>query len=223
MTSRPVHLLLVRHAQAQPYSAVDPDPGLTPAGAVQAALLADWLRACPPDALWSSTLRRARQTATIVSERTGVPVRPDPRLREVGMCRRDGKPVDRFQDARRSPRDRPLDSTFPDGERWVDFRGRVGLAIDSVLRVARDGARRVVIVCHGGTVDALFDNITGARTCGPMEIALANTGMCHVEHRPAAVASPWILHGHNLLPHLRPHLRPHPAGDAACRWAEAAS
>jgi broad specificity phosphatase PhoE len=218
MTSRPVHLLLVRHAQARPYSAVEPDPGLTPAGNLQAALLADWLRARPPDALWCSTLRRARQTAAVVSERTGVPARPDPRLREVGMCRRDGQPVDRFQDSWCGPRDRPLDSAFPDGERWVDFRERVGLAIDAVLHAARHatrhGARRVVIVCHGGTVDALFDNITGARTCGPMEIALANTGICHVEHRPAAVASPWILHGHNLRPHL--------AGHAARGWAQVA-
>jgi probable phosphoglycerate mutase len=217
MNSGPLHLLLVRHAEAAPYSAADPDPALTSHGLVQAALLANWLKANPPDVIVSSTLRRAMETAAVVSERTGVPVRPDPRLREVGMCGRDGRPLDGtpFQDAGYGPRERPLESTYPDGERWVDFRGRVRRAIDALVLAGGHGATRMVIVCHGGTVDALFDNIMDARACGPMEIALAHTAMCHVEHRADSAASPWILHGHNLRPHM--------GDDGSWAWTEVAS
>ncbi|HET6861353.1 MAG TPA: histidine phosphatase family protein, partial [Streptomyces sp.] len=192
MTDRCVHLLVVRHAEAQPYSAARPDPGLTPRGRVQAGLLADWLGKNPPGILVSSTLRRAADTALAVGRQVGLPVRWDARLREVGACWPDGRPVEGPQsyDSAFPPREHPLRSVFPGGERWVDFRVRVRRAMDDVLAVG--GGTRVAVVCHGGVLDALLDNIVNADTCSPVEVALANTAMSHLEHRPVQVGSPWI-------------------------------
>lgn len=215
MTDPPVHLLLVRHAEAEPYSASRTDPALTPRGHAQARLLADWLGKYPPDALVSSTLCRAADTALPVAERLGLPIRWDARLREVGTCWPDGRPVTgpRPRGSELPPRERPSASVFPGGESWVAFRARVRHAVGDLLAAPTAGGR-VVAVCHGGVLDALLDNITGADTCGPLEVALANTATTHLEHRPAPGGSAWILHTHNHRPHLD--------GPDLCPWAEVA-
>ena len=61
------------------------DPPLNDVGRRQARSLAESLTAKPIDALYSSDLSRARETAEIVGERIGLPVRLDPRLREVDV------------------------------------------------------------------------------------------------------------------------------------------
>jgi broad specificity phosphatase PhoE len=203
--SSSLHLFLVRHAEAMAFSAhADPDPALTPRGRHQAALLAAWQSRHPPDAIVSSTLRRAAQTAEIVSQRVGVPVSFDSRLREVGMCWPDGQPVvgPRPGENGFAPRERPTEPVFPGGERWVDFRKRVGEAMDDVLAGWSGAEQRVVCVCHGGVLDALFDNITNAVGASAVEITLANTGMTHLEYRPGPPGTCWILRRHNHQPHL---------------------
>lgn len=58
------------------------DPGLTELGKHQAAVTARWLQAMGLQALYSSPLRRARETAEPVSRATGLIVQVDSRLRE---------------------------------------------------------------------------------------------------------------------------------------------
>src|SRR5690242_9338495 len=58
------------------------DPGLTELGKRQAALTARWLRGKGLKALYSSPLRRVRETAEPVGAATGLAVRLDSRLRE---------------------------------------------------------------------------------------------------------------------------------------------
>ena len=58
------------------------DPGLTELGRRQAAVTARWLRETELKALYSSPLRRARETAEPVGAATGLAVQVDSRLRE---------------------------------------------------------------------------------------------------------------------------------------------
>jgi broad specificity phosphatase PhoE len=58
------------------------DPGLTATGRHQAALTARWLRNAGLRVLYSSPLRRARETADVIAAVTGLAVQPDARLRE---------------------------------------------------------------------------------------------------------------------------------------------
>lgn len=87
-------LVLVRHGRtawnregrAQGHTDVELDA----TGHRQAGLLAPYVAAMRPSALWSSDLARARQTAAVVASATGLEVRLDARLREYDVGERAG-------------------------------------------------------------------------------------------------------------------------------------
>jgi broad specificity phosphatase PhoE len=70
---------LIQHGDKQQLPG---DPGLTATGRHQAALTGRWLRNAGLRALYSSPLRRARETADLIAAVTGLPVQLDARLRE---------------------------------------------------------------------------------------------------------------------------------------------
>src|SRR5437667_11321226 len=61
------------------------DPPLNEAGREQARALAEQLRTMPFDAVYSSDLRRAHETAEIVGRPHHVPIRVDRDLREIDI------------------------------------------------------------------------------------------------------------------------------------------
>lgn len=129
------------------------DPGLTELGQDQAAAAARWLSATGLQAIFSSPLRRARETAAAVATVTGLPVTLDDRLRE--RLNWDGtQPFDAFQaDWDRSTRDRDLvlgngESSRSAGERMRSF-------------VAALGEGPVAVVSHGGATADLLRTLLG--------------------------------------------------------------
>jgi broad specificity phosphatase PhoE len=72
-------IFLVQHAEAEPGPG---DPGLTHAGRLQAGRTAQWLYGCGLNAVYSSPLRRAAETAAHIAGAAGLAVRRDVRLRE---------------------------------------------------------------------------------------------------------------------------------------------
>ena len=74
-----MRLILVRHAKAAPGNP-DASRPLTAEGREAAALLAVDLRALAPDAVISSPLLRARETAAPIAEAAGVELEIDERL-----------------------------------------------------------------------------------------------------------------------------------------------
>src|SRR5687768_15688948 len=81
-----MELLLIRHAlpvRVDEGTVDGPaDPELSAAGLEQAKALAGWLADERIDAIWSSPMRRARETASPLSERLGLEVVVDPGLAE---------------------------------------------------------------------------------------------------------------------------------------------
>src|SRR5439155_6671485 len=82
-------IIMVRHAEPD-YSATNgthetPDPPLTERGRCQAARLAKRLRATQIDAIYSSTMRRAIETADIAAAANDLAVIRTPQLREVAI------------------------------------------------------------------------------------------------------------------------------------------
>ena len=63
---------LGQHGEKEPLPG---DPGLTPAGRQQASLTGRWLHGRGVDALYSSPMRRARETADCIAAATGLAVR----------------------------------------------------------------------------------------------------------------------------------------------------
>jgi phosphohistidine phosphatase len=74
-----VRLFLVRHAEAAPGDADDLRP-LTPGGREAARALGEKLAAERPDAVISSPLLRARETAEQIARPAGIEAEPDDRL-----------------------------------------------------------------------------------------------------------------------------------------------
>jgi broad specificity phosphatase PhoE len=148
-------LLLARHGETdwnrdgrwQGWS----DPPLNDTGRAQARRLAVELEATAFDAVYSSDLRRAHETAEILAAPHGVPVVVDAGLREIDIGSWSGltraEIADRYPDGRR-----------PDGETHEEHAARVRAA---VMRIARDHhGDRILLVGHGGTIRAIHDVIS---------------------------------------------------------------
>jgi broad specificity phosphatase PhoE len=127
------------------------DPPLNETGRAQARELAEQLRRLPFDAVYSSDLARAHETAEIVAEPHGMPVVVDPELREIDIGSWSGLTHEEI-------RARFPDGTRPDGETREQHSARVRVAIERIARANLD--RRVLVVTHGGTVRAVHDVIS---------------------------------------------------------------
>jgi broad specificity phosphatase PhoE len=142
------------------------DPPLNDKGRAQAQALAEQLAGLPFDAVYSSDLRRAHETALIVAEPHAVPVVVDPGLREIDVGSWSGLT-------------RPeIDARFPgaehhDGETREEHLARVLATVERIA--AAHPAERILIVSHGGSLrtlrrHALGDPVQPINNCGVYEL-----------------------------------------------------
>lgn len=152
------------------------DVALSPFGLRQAEATAEALAGYPIDAIYASPLRRALQTAEVVARRLNLPVRTDPRLKEVhaGV----------FQDRLRAElqRDYPeelarwnsedLDYVIPGGESRRALMARGGEALRSI---ARQNHEHAAIIAHGRLLVVSLKNLVGlAPTDSPRSLQNAS-------------------------------------------------
>jgi broad specificity phosphatase PhoE len=148
---------LIRHADAYRDMAALAegviDPPLSGRGREQAERLAARLAAVPIHAVWSSELRRARETAAVVARDRPLTVRTDPRLREVRT---------HWDDSAEPERLAPGSYPFPEPEAEVAGRMRSVLA-DVVADLAGvDAPRpRAAIVTHNAAIVVFLCSVLG--------------------------------------------------------------
>ncbi len=127
------------------------DIPLNAVGLAQAEQVAHRLAGERLQAIYSSDLQRARQTAEALSRRTGLPVHLDARLREIHQGEWQGLLVTeieaRYGEAFQRRRMDPYNVTPPGGETVEQVRQRVVQAFEDIL--ARHPTERVVVVSHG--------------------------------------------------------------------------
>ncbi|MGH7611174.1 MAG: histidine phosphatase family protein [Candidatus Dormibacteria bacterium] len=128
-------LYLVRHGQADADPAAGPDPGLSLSGRAQAQRLSRRLERHQPAAVISSPLRRALETASLLSPE----VRPDARLIE----------------ARVEVRGQRLEQLEPAAE----VVARVDAALQDVVATHRGG--RIIVVSHGRAILNYLEHVLG--------------------------------------------------------------
>lgn len=132
------------------------DVPLSHVGILQAASLAERLTGQHFDAVYSSDLARASQTAESVAERlSGHPtVQPDPGLREIDVGELSGLVLAdieaRYPDYLRDLRADPWATRRPGGESMADLFARCGAAFERLR--ARHPGGRVLVFTHGGVV-----------------------------------------------------------------------
>lgn len=160
-------LVMVRHAEPDYRSENGddhaPDPPLTARGRSQAIRLAQRIRTTQVDAIYSSTMRRALETAAIVAAAKDLPIIRAPQLREVAVGSRvlsngaDSDPqklasqvLIRFLN---NPRWDAINGLEPSRE----FRNRVVQAVDAII--TRHPGQRVVLVTHAGVINAYLSMV----------------------------------------------------------------
>jgi broad specificity phosphatase PhoE len=131
------------------------DRPLTELGRKQAQDLADRLANVELDAVYSSDLQRARETAEIVARPRGLDVKESPALREVDVGSWSG--LTRAEAERRFPeaflRWLAGEEGWDDGETYEQLGDRV-LGAVRVIAAAHPG-ERVLVLAHGGSIRAI--------------------------------------------------------------------
>lgn len=154
-------LHLIRHGQtdwnvAGRYQG-QADIPLNAAGLAQARALAQTLAGQRFDALYSSDLQRAYQTAQAIAAVVGLPIHTLRGLREIHMGAWQGMlltEVSQGYTQNRSPHSKP-----EGGESVVQVAARLALAADAICRAHPEG--RVLVVSHGLALATLICQAQG--------------------------------------------------------------
>lgn len=131
---------------------------LTPRGQKQATDAARTLAQVGAQALFSSPILRAKETASIIAQATGLPIIFDERLREAGMGIFNGKKqselLQKYPEAEMRLSPDPADGV----ESFLDIRARLKNFLEAV-KVQYTG-QRVIAVSHGDTLEQLHGILT---------------------------------------------------------------
>lgn len=158
-------ILLARHGQSDWNDAGrwqgHADRPLSELGRRQAQELAERLAAFELDAIYSSDLQRARDTAQAVADRQGLEVATAPELREVDVGSWEG--LTRGDAEARFPEDfarwQAGSTGWRDGETYLAMSDRVLAAVREIAGRHPEG--RVLVVAHGGPIRAIHAEALG--------------------------------------------------------------
>lgn len=148
-------LVLVRHGETvwhadNRYAGGDSDIDLTPLGRRQASALATWARTQDFQAVVTSPVRRAYETATPVAAALSLPLRVVEDLREIDFGVAEGRTIDELLDMDPEMvhrfREDPAAHPFPGSERPETAAARAADALREVARAHPGG--RVLVVAH---------------------------------------------------------------------------
>ena len=178
-------VLLVRHGETDDNAAARfqgrRDTQLNDRGREQSRALARRLRGEALVALYTSPLRRARETAQIVGDELGLEPIVDERLAEADTGDWTGLLTSEILARSRSgyERWRAVDPTFrfPGGESVAEQSARMAAALADVAR----GPLPALVVTHGGSIRAVE---------GIERPAGESVGNCALYRLPAATAAP---------------------------------
>jgi alpha-ribazole phosphatase len=165
LSSTTCRLLLVRHATAEGQGCFQgqTDVALTRAGRRELPRLC---RKCSPfavRAVYSSNLRRARQTAAAIARKFGLKTEVRPELREISFGEWEG--LSWQQVARRFPRiaslwmERFPHQPIPGAEPLRQFRRRIAAGVGKIVAAHR--GQCAVVVTHAGVIRFTLARVMG--------------------------------------------------------------
>jgi len=155
-------LIIVRHAEAMGNIIREfhgwTDSGITEKGHIQAKQVAERLKDVPIDVIYSSSLKRAIQTATYIAKVKELPIISRDDLKEIngglweGMAWTDLAKT--YPEEYVIWEEKPHIHQMPEGESMKDFQQRLVNAVSVILD--REKGRNVCIVTHGTAIRALM-------------------------------------------------------------------
>lgn len=197
-----MQVLLVRHGQSEANHrnmivSHRGDPGLTDRGRAEVLRVADAWRNEPILAVYSSPLKRTRETAEAFL-RDGMTMRIDERLHEIDFGRWDGMAIDVIQsqeNERWLQWKRDPEQWAPDGGEALSHVGERMMTFLADVR-AEHGTGLVVAATHSDCLKAVVLSALEAPWSASQWFHLTNTAGVYVEWRD----SHWQIKGYPLMP-----------------------
>src|SRR5450432_219011 len=179
-------IYLVRHAEnvanlTKEFSHKLVDYSLTAKGILQAQQTASYFRDKHIDEIYSSPLKRARETADIIAQEDHLSVSIVEQFREVNVGSLEGRPpnAENWALHERILQDWKIgnhDTTFPDGENYTMLLARMRSGIRQIS--AHKNNRNIVVVAHGGIITGTIANI-----CSDVDIEQ----LIHIENHNCSI------------------------------------
>jgi probable phosphoglycerate mutase len=204
-----VNLYLIRHGR-QNSTLCNVDVELSEAGRLQAGLLQERLQNYNIDAIYSSDLIRAKQTAEIVNEGLMLPHIIREELREISFGLLTGQSEDyideHFADFRAEQKKLMEDIPYPEGENGTSVYER---AMPVIQEIVQSGKKNIVVVTHGGTIRVLLAALFGKNQARRFlfGVSLENTGITQLVYNPQY--DRFYLERFNDYAHLEGHAQLH--------------
>ncbi len=161
------------------------DPPLSEQGHEQARLVAGRLGRREVEALYTSDLLRASQTAAPIAAMLGVEARPMKELREIFLGDWEGlhtaELAERFPEAWDAWTREPSWDVVPRGEGASAFEERVVSALDRLFEQHSHGD--AIVVTHGGVIQIALHRVVGRPSHGLFPFRISNGSVSIVERR----------------------------------------
>lgn len=177
-------LYLVRHGETvwnreQRYQGQQDIP-LSEQGILQGQAVAQYFRNQIVDAVFSSDLSRAYQTATLIAQPHGLQVKQEVNLREYcfgvweGLNRAEVK--DRYHDLYKR-RQKDINTEIPGGESAHQMLARINIFLEQIIK---SDYSSVVAVAHGGSIRAIVAHVLGLELTKSFRLKLDNSGVTSI-------------------------------------------
>ncbi|MDF2538752.1 MAG: Phosphoglycerate mutase [Herbinix sp.] len=200
-----VNLFLIRHGR-QDSPLCNVDVALSEDGREQSELLRNRLQHYNIDALYSSNLLRAVQTAEIINQTLGLPHEIREEIREISFGDLEGNTDtyndERFHAFKEEQRKLIEDIPYPGGENGTSVYER---AMPVIQEIAMGSKKNIVIVTHGGTIRVLMAALFGKNQARRFlfGVYLENTSITHLMYNPGN--DRFYLERFNDFAHLEGH------------------
>ena len=179
----PTYVMVVRHGETEWNTEGRRqghlDSTLTAKGRAQAEALAQRFTPESCDAIYSSDLGRAYETARTIAEKTGHEVVPDARLRERNLGIFQGLDGDeiraRYPTEYEQHRNGGADHAVPEGESFREQTERNMLCLEELAK--RHAGEVIMVVTHGGVLSALFRHTLDISLDAPRRFSFKNASV----------------------------------------------
>lgn len=153
-----MELLIIRHGRPETIqdSLNAADPALTEIGQAQAEAVAEWVSDEHLDAIYTSPMARARQTAAPFESLMGRVAVLEPRIAEYDKDEKSYIPMDEMKADKVAWRAWLVENT---GKDMTDFAAEAVAAITEIIADHR--GEKVALICHGGIINIWAANVLG--------------------------------------------------------------
>ncbi len=194
-----MELLIVRHGLPEKvirHDGTPADPPLDPSGLQQSDLLADYLVKENVDAIYSSPLQRARQTAAPLAARLGLEVAIHDGVAEWDRNSHQYIPIEELKATNLGAWQAMMRGEWTSDLDQELFHRSVVDGFEEII--ARHPRQRVVVTCHGGVINSYLAHVLGISSR-----AFFQPDYTSIHRIMASTSGPRSVRSMNEIAHLR--------------------